>query len=452
MYISLLLQPQQGAIQSINFKCGHKGGPILSMLTMLLTAIIGTIIWIEVTLNGSPVTLILGDWIVTSIYKIEWGLNFDSLTSSMQIPILYVGTMVQIYSQGYMGSDPHLPRFYSYLSLFVFMMLILVTGDNLLVLFVGWEGVGLASYLLINFWYTRIAANQAAMKAFLMNRIGDWSMTLGIQQAINQIGDISFESIQSLGQYINTDYIQIQTIQQFIGASAKSAQQGLHTWQANAMEGGLNRQYLKKLELTKENKIYNKNVKNFDITSYQKEAIIGLLQSDGYINEKNQRMEFTFKASYLVFIKWQKYNILGTICTDSEPTPYPKDKPTQYWFGTKKLNYFEEKRKEWYVPNKIIPISIKKDFTEVSLAFCQMGDGYWEKDSKTVFICTDNFTQEEVNMLLSILRNKFGLVVSTKKRKECFRIRFSSRGNNIKQLRSQVVPHFHESMLYKLGM
>lgn len=237
MYQTILIQPQLGGQLSINRKCGQKGGPLLSFFTMQVTAILGTQIWIEVTQGGSPVTLGLADWIVGNYQKIEWSQNFDSLTGSMLIPVLYISTLVQLYSQGYMGSDPHLPRFFSYQSLFTFFMLILITGDNQLVLFVGWEGVGLASYLQINFWFTRIAANMAAQKAFLMNRIGDWSQTLGIQLILCQIGDLSFPTILSLGQYQHPDQIQILSIQMQIGASAKSAQLGLHTWLANAMEG-----------------------------------------------------------------------------------------------------------------------------------------------------------------------------------------------------------------------
>ncbi len=237
MYQTIQIQPQLGGLLSINRKCGQRGGPIQSFFTMQITAILGTQIWIEVTQGGSPVSQVITEWIVGNNQKIEWGQNFDSQTGSMLIPILYISTQVQQYSQGYMGSDPHLPRFFSYQSLFTFFMQIQITGDNQLVQFVGWEGVGQASYLQINFWFTRIAANMAAQKAFLMNRIGDWSQTLGIQLIQSQIGDLSFSTLQSLGQYQHPDLIQILSIFMQIGASAKSAQQGLHTWLANAMEG-----------------------------------------------------------------------------------------------------------------------------------------------------------------------------------------------------------------------
>nr|NP_150324.1 NADH dehydrogenase subunit 5 [Spizellomyces punctatus]AAK84253.1 NADH dehydrogenase subunit 5 [Spizellomyces punctatus] len=237
MYLAILALPLLGGLIGVNRKCGLKGGPILSVICIVLTAILSTIAFIEVGLNGSPVSIKLGYWIESLYLNVEWGLVYDSLTVSMLIPVIYVSALVQIYSMGYMESDPHLPRFFSYLSLFSFFMLILVTGENLLVLFLGWEGVGVASYLLINFWYTRMAANFAALKAFLINRVGDWALTLGILLAIGLISDLSMASIFSVASYLNGDLVFILTIFLLIGATAKSAQLGLHTWLASAMEG-----------------------------------------------------------------------------------------------------------------------------------------------------------------------------------------------------------------------
>jgi len=136
-----------------------------------------------------------------------------------------------------MESDPHKIRFFSYLSIFSFFMLLLITGDNFLILFLGWEGVGLASYLLINFWFTRLAANFAALKAFLINRIGDWGFMIGILLIFSIIEDISLSNLLVLGLYLNPDLTFLLLIFLLIGAMAKSAQFGLHTWLADAMEG-----------------------------------------------------------------------------------------------------------------------------------------------------------------------------------------------------------------------
>jgi NADH-ubiquinone oxidoreductase chain 5 len=134
----------------------------------------------EVGLNNIPVSINLFRWIDSESLNVLWGFHFDSLTVSMLIPVLIVSSLVHIYSIGYMSHDPHNQRFFSYLSLFTFMMIILVTANNFLLMFVGWEGVGICSYLLVSFWFTRIAANQSSMSAFLTNRVGDCFLTIGM--------------------------------------------------------------------------------------------------------------------------------------------------------------------------------------------------------------------------------------------------------------------------------
>ena len=200
---------------------------------------LATIIFIEVIYGGTPISQKQTEWIITSNQiNIEWAQVYDSQTVSMQIPVLYISTQVQQYSYSYMSGDPHISRFFSYLSIFTFFMQIQITAENLQVLFVGWEGVGQSSYQQINFWYTRITANLASQKAFIQNRIGDWGLTIGIIFTICIIGDISYTTIQSVGQYINKNIIFIISILFQIGAAAKSAQfSGLHSWQASAMEG-----------------------------------------------------------------------------------------------------------------------------------------------------------------------------------------------------------------------
>jgi NADH-ubiquinone oxidoreductase chain 5 len=132
------------------------------------------ILMILIVYENTDVLLNLGNWINIGNYEINWVFRYDSLTRIMLIPIILVSFLVQLYSSMYLKGDPHITRYYSYLNLFTYQMLLLVTGDNFFTLFLGWEGVGLASYLLVNFWFTRIAANMASLKAFLMNRVGDW--------------------------------------------------------------------------------------------------------------------------------------------------------------------------------------------------------------------------------------------------------------------------------------
>ena len=152
----------------------------------------------------------------------------------MLIPIISISYMVQLFSSIYLKGDPHITRFYSYLNLFTYQMILLVTGDNFLILFIGWEGVGLASYLLVNFWFTRIAANMASLKAFLMNRVGDLGLSIGIILWLLTFNDLTYNI---LNENINNNLIYLISIFLLIGGIAKSAQLGLHTWLTSAMEG-----------------------------------------------------------------------------------------------------------------------------------------------------------------------------------------------------------------------
>nr|QHD26783.1 NADH dehydrogenase subunit 5 [Podosphaera xanthii] len=166
-----------------------------------------------------------------------WNFQFDSLTVSMLIPVLVISSLVHFYSIGYMSHDPHNQRFFSYLSLFTFMMVILVTGNNYLVMFVGWEGVGVCSYLLVSFWFTRIAANQSSLAAFLTNRVGDALLIIGMFMLLWALGNLDYNVVFSLAPYINENIITLIGICLLIGAMAKSSQVGLHIWLPMAMEG-----------------------------------------------------------------------------------------------------------------------------------------------------------------------------------------------------------------------
>ena len=223
---------------------GSKGSGIITSLLITITWVIALFIFFEVGLNNSTCYLELFKWIDTGIIDINFGLMFDSITSTMLIVVLSVSMLVHIYSTGYMESDPHLPRFMSYLSLFTWFMIILVTADNYLQLFIGWEGVGLCSYLLINFWFTRIQANKSAIKAMIVNRIGDLGLILGIFTIAYSFGSLDFTTVFALTDYFDNNYlyggvhtVTLIGILLFIGAVGKSAQLGLHTWLPDAMEG-----------------------------------------------------------------------------------------------------------------------------------------------------------------------------------------------------------------------
>ena len=239
MYLAIIVLPLLGSIVSGFFgrKIGVFGAQLITCSSVIATTLIAILAFIEVGLNNIPVSVQLFRWIDSESLNVLWGFYFDSLTVSMLIPVLIVSSLVHVYSIGYMSNDPHNQRFFSYLSLFTFMMIILVTANNFLLMFVGWEGVGICSYLLVSFWFTRIAANQSSMSAFLTNRVGDCFLTIGIFAILWSFGNIDYSTVFSLAPYLSENIITIIGICLLIGAMAKSSQVGLHVWLPMAMEG-----------------------------------------------------------------------------------------------------------------------------------------------------------------------------------------------------------------------
>ncbi len=237
--MTIIILPLLGSIASGFFgrKIGVKGAQFITCNSIIITTLLAILVFFEVGFNNIPSTIQLFRWVDCESLYINWAFNFDSLTVSMLIPVLIVSSLVHIYSIGYMSHDPHNQRFFSYLSLFTFMMIVLVTGNNFLVMFVGWEGVGVCSYLLVSFWFTRIAANQSSLAAFLMNRVGDTFLTIGMFIILWSFGNIDYATIFSLAPYYNENTITIIGICILIGAMAKSSQLGLHVWLPLAMEG-----------------------------------------------------------------------------------------------------------------------------------------------------------------------------------------------------------------------
>lgn len=197
--------------------------------------------------TGNVYIVDLIPWIYIDSLELDWSFCFDSLTAVMLVIVTFISTLVHLYSTEYMEHDPHLPRFMSYLSLFTFFMLILVTGNNFLQMFVGWEGVGVSSYLLINFWFTRIQANKAAIKAMLINRVGDFALLLAIFAIFFMFNSLNYDIVFTLTPLFSNYNLIIGNFEipaidlicmlLFMGAMGKSAQLGLHTWLPDAMEG-----------------------------------------------------------------------------------------------------------------------------------------------------------------------------------------------------------------------
>ena len=239
MYLTLIILPLLGSIVSGFFgrKVGVSGAHLITCASVITTTFLAILAFFEVGFNNIPVTINVARWVDVESLYVLWNFRFDSLTVSMLIPVLIVSSLVHIYSISYMSHDPHNQRFFSYLSLFTFMMIILVTGNNYLIMFVGWEGVGVCSYLLVNFWFTRIAANQSSLSALLTNRVGDTLLTVGMFAILWSFGNIDYSTVFALAPYYNENIITIIGICLLIGATAKSSQVGLHIWLPQAMEG-----------------------------------------------------------------------------------------------------------------------------------------------------------------------------------------------------------------------
>ena len=226
---------------------GDKISQTLTSLFVSISAILSLIIFFKVVNEGYVNNLIIATWINSGSLNVNWSINIDALSSVMLVVVTMISSLVHIYSIGYMSHDPHKPRFMSYLSLFTFAMLTLVTSDNFLQLFFGWEGVGLCSYFLIGFWYKKKSANAAAIKAFVVNRVGDFGFALGIflifyifgtvnyNEVFQKIPEILDKELVFIGIHINA--VDLICLLLFLGAMGKSAQILLHTWLPDAMEG-----------------------------------------------------------------------------------------------------------------------------------------------------------------------------------------------------------------------
>ena len=252
LFATAVLAPLLGSMVALLFgrQIGDRAAQAVTILCMILAAVCGVSSFIALAYGGaSPGVVTLATWVSSGDFTVAWALRYDMLSAVMVAMVTFIATLIHIYSVGYMGHEPHgsVWRFFSYLSLFTFAMLMLITSDNLLQLFFGWEGVGLASYLLIGYWYQKPSACAAAIKAFIVNRVGDLGFALGIALIFVVFGSITFDAIfAGVAAHQKDAYslfgasfraYEVIGILLFIGAMGKSAQLGLHVWLPDAMEG-----------------------------------------------------------------------------------------------------------------------------------------------------------------------------------------------------------------------
>ncbi|MEQ9798447.1 NADH-quinone oxidoreductase subunit L [Parvibaculum sp.] len=249
MYSAIVFLPLIGFLIAGIFGrwLGPRGAQIVTSSLLVLSALLSVVALVSVGLQGETDRVQVLTWIDSGGFEADWRLRIDTLTAVMLVVVTSVSALVHIYSIGYMSHDPHQPRFFAYLSLFTFAMLALVTADNFVQLFFGWEGVGLASYLLIGFWYKKPSANAAAIKAFVVNRVGDFGLILGIATLFLTIGSVDFDTVFAAIPEIADEtfhflgyevpIVTTACLLLFMGAMGKSAQFLLHTWLPDAMEG-----------------------------------------------------------------------------------------------------------------------------------------------------------------------------------------------------------------------
>ena len=250
MYLNIIFLPLLSFLFCISLGrfIGIFGCFIISLTSIFLSLFFSFIAFFEVCLKKSPCYIEFPFWFDSGMLDTKWGFMFDSLTCVMLIVVFFVSFLVHLYSTKYMEGDPHLQRFISYLSLFTFFMIILVTADNFFQMFVGWEGVGICSYLLINFWYNRLQANKAALKAVIVNRFGDLALGLGTFIIFSIFKTLDYNTIFCITPFYSNSYILLLGLYEvnvisiicfflFIAVVGKSAQILLHTWLADAMEG-----------------------------------------------------------------------------------------------------------------------------------------------------------------------------------------------------------------------
>src|SRR5271154_483878 len=249
MYAAIVFLPIIGSAIAGLFGrvIGARASDLVTTGLLFVSAALSLVAFDDVALQGHNTIIPILPWIHSDLFVVDWTVRIDTITAVMLVVVTGVSSLVHLYSFGYMEEDPHRPRFFSYLSLFTFAMLMLVTANNFLQLFFGWEGVGLASYLLIGFWYTKPSANAAAIKAFIVNRVGDFGFALGIFGVYAVFKTLDFDAVFAAApamagkQFVfaghSVDILTTLCLLLFVGAMGKSAQLGLHTWLPDAMEG-----------------------------------------------------------------------------------------------------------------------------------------------------------------------------------------------------------------------
>lgn len=421
MYLTLIILPLLGSIISGFFgrKVGVTGSQLITTICVMLTTLLSIVAFFEVGLNNNPVSIELFSWIDSESLNVLWGFNFDSLTVSMLIPVLIVSSLVHLYSWGYMSHDPHIQRFMSYLSLFTFMMIILVTANNFLVMFVGqiFSAVYRRNFYLLLY--------HKLQESFLVKKICRKTLKRVSSETINGTPLVLVH-----GECIVQPFVRTKEFNSVIKYNYSTL-----------------------------------NNNNLKLSDEQKEILIGLILADGSLEKRKTthnarlRIDHTYpnQERYVehLFEKFEEFcNKKPRIISRSS------DKRTgiiyqSISFKTRNLPCLNEYHSIfYYLTNenkfkKIIPNNIGDLITTRSLAHWVMGDGYLTND-KTIILCTESFSEEEIDLLINVLKEKFNIISSKSKRSvKGWRIRISRK--SIEKFVLEINPYVIQEFKYKLN-
>ncbi len=467
MYLAIIILPLLGSIVAGFFgrKTGVSGAQIVTCTAVVTTTVLAVLAFFEVGLNNIPVTIEVFRWIDSESLNVSWAFHFDSLTVSMLIPVLIVSSLVHIYSIGYMSHDPHVQRFFSYLSLFTFMMVILVTANNYLLMFVG-PFSAVYKFKLINYYPTicwevlTFCLKIISRKPYFYNLRDPQRLNVGYSTMYIKNVYRGKVIVQGLFKNYYSYLLHLLTI--YTHYSYYNFY--LYIYYLNVKVYNLSvfkRFYSKILETSKFSKQYKKE---YELTQEQKESIIGIMLADGFLEKGKPthnarlRIDHTYpeQESYVLSIYSVFSSLINIKPVINVRKADPRTNKIYKSISVKTLSFscLNKYHDLFYRDKKkVIPLNIQDLLTPRGLAHLIMGDGFFYQG--TVILCTESFTREEQELLIIALYSKFGIKASLNKRISStgvnnFRIRISKK--DMDKLVTLVKPFFIAEMFYKLGV
>lgn len=487
MYTSIILLPTIGAIAAglRGRALGATGAQVITCLCMVVATALSLVAFYEVALCRSPVTVDLSAWVSTVGLTADWSLLYDDLTVAMLLPVLVVSTCVHVYSVSYMAEDPHTQRFMAYLSMFTAFMLLLVAADSYLLMFVGWEGIGISSFLLIGFWTTRVQAAKSAVLALTVNRVGDLTLTVAFFAITWLCASTDYATVLATVPHLNETALTLTGLLLLGGAMAKSAQLPLHTWLPAAIEGQYTRSLVSMIVLSVCGLVVISVVIYLDpvldpVLDVSQCGVLPLVLAsmdpillavttanmlgDGHLRRTSlttaARMNFCFGPRSLAYL-WHLYHwIYHPFCGSFISHYETKEGTHQFSLSTLTSPLWTALHTVWYTWDPVLESFIKEvpEFIEhlmspLVLALWITEDAYFDHSQKVTILCTEGFTHADCLRLINAMA-AMGIKVTLKRRKTShpdkrYRLRLAK--GSMPLLRSLVLPHMLPAYHYKLG-